>query len=95
MTFLHCLKEIKEMEVGGTTSCILHNFFSKVTITLRGLDNITKFNERNITQYLVFEGIDVVGQATLLVDAEDRFLDRAIQWCMVVGVAFSLGPAAL
>jgi hypothetical protein len=68
MTFLHCLEEIKEMEVGGTTSCILHNFFSKVIITLRGLDNITKFNERNITQYLVFEGIDVVGQATLLVD---------------------------
>jgi hypothetical protein len=59
MTFLHCLEEIKEMEVGGTTSCILHNFFSKVIITLRGLDNITNFNERNITQYLVFEGIDV------------------------------------
>jgi hypothetical protein len=58
------------MEVGGTTSCILHNFLSKVIITLRGLDNITNFNERNITQYLVFEGIDVVGQATLLVDAK-------------------------
>ena len=64
------------MEVGGTTSCILHNFLSKVIITLRGLDNITNFNERNITQYLVFEGIDVVGQATLLVDAKIASLEE-------------------
>jgi hypothetical protein len=32
MAFLHCLEEIKETTVGGTTSGILYNFLSKVTI---------------------------------------------------------------
>ena len=32
--------------------------------------NITNFERRNITQYLVFEGLDVVRQSTLLANAE-------------------------
>jgi hypothetical protein len=32
--------------------------------------NITNFERRNITQYLIFEGLDVVRQSTRLADAE-------------------------
>ena len=39
MTFLHCLEEIKEIELGGTALGILYNFLFKVIITLRGLDS--------------------------------------------------------
>jgi hypothetical protein len=38
---LHCLEEIKEIALGGTTSTILYNFLFKVIITLRGLDSYT------------------------------------------------------
>jgi hypothetical protein len=31
--------------------------------------NIVNFEWGNITQYLIFEGLDVLGQATLLVEA--------------------------
>jgi hypothetical protein len=41
MTLLHCLGEIKEIAVGGTTSGILYNCLSKVIITLWGLDSYT------------------------------------------------------
>jgi hypothetical protein len=75
---------MKEIAVGDATSGILYNFLPKVIITLQGLDihnmslpkiwlaykNITKFKGRNITQYIVFEGLDVVGKTTLLADAE-------------------------
>jgi hypothetical protein len=70
MTFLHCLVEIKEITLGGTTWGIVYNFLFKVIITLRGLEsyttiglaqkNITNFERRNITQNLFFEGLDVV-----------------------------------
>jgi thymidylate kinase len=32
--------------------------------------NITSFERSNITQYLVFEGLDAIGQSTLLADAK-------------------------
>jgi len=33
MSLLHCFVVIKEMVVGGDTSCILYKLFPKVTIT--------------------------------------------------------------
>jgi hypothetical protein len=85
MTFVHFLAEIKEIALGGIASGILYNFLFKVIITLRGLDSYTtwnfhkygcpkrtlkKFEGGNITQYLLFEGLDVVCQATLLDDGD-------------------------
>jgi hypothetical protein len=32
--------------------------------------NITNFKRRNITQYLIFEGLDAIWQSTLLADAK-------------------------
>jgi hypothetical protein len=85
MTFLHFLEEIKKIAVSGIASSILYNFLFKVVITLRGLDSYTtwcfhkygwpkitlqNFERGNITQYLVFEGLDVVQQVVLLADAD-------------------------
>jgi hypothetical protein len=39
MTLLHCLANIKEIEVGNTTFGILYNCLPKVIITFQGLDS--------------------------------------------------------
>jgi len=84
MALLHCLAKIKEIAVGSTTSGILYNCLPKVIITLRGLDSYiacrfhkygwpkrtSQTSRGAISQYLVSEGLDVVGQMTLLADME-------------------------
>jgi hypothetical protein len=48
---------------------------------------MTNFKGRNITQYLTFERLDVIGQMTLLVDAEISSLAKSTDgvgmcmWC--------------
>jgi hypothetical protein len=41
-------------------------------------NNIKKFKFMNITQYLILEGLDSIGQATLLVDTEISTLDEPL-----------------
>jgi hypothetical protein len=49
--------------------------------------NIKKFKGRNITQYLIFERLDVVGKMTLLVDTKISSLAKPADgvglqvWC--------------
>ena len=84
MSLLHFLAMIKEVAVGGATSSILYNELPKEIIIARGLDsyracrlhkygwpnNTSQTSRGNITQYLICEGLDVVGKAALLANSE-------------------------
>ena len=88
MILLHCFVVIKEMAVGRATSSILYNLLAKIIITEKVythiqhaastsmviLTYITNFKRSNITQYLICEGLDVVGKVALLADLETSSL---------------------